>query len=274
MWVVFLCVLALLLFMWARKATAACDQKGKRFHAPLSAGEVIQGVPRRLKVATYNVQTGKDLNGKRDIKRSANAMSGVDIAGVQEVYAPSWLNKLGLGTSQTQALAIQGGFHFLFCATRRRWFREHRGNALLSRFQCKDWRITMLPDWSGKSYRNLSVARFELSNAQPDQELVILNTHLHTKKGRVEQLRIVLEELESYPCAILLGDFNSKHDQLELAQFFAKEKGIDLISQAGLDDADRIDWMIGRGVTAVGGRRLDKGISDHPYYEIDVQIDI
>jgi endonuclease/exonuclease/phosphatase family metal-dependent hydrolase len=271
MWLWLCLATALGLFLWARKASSASNQQSSLLHfADPKANTGNEQMGRTLKVATFNVQTGKSLQGKRDIYRSAELVRNADIVAIQEVYAPTWLNVFGLGVSQTQALANHGGFNWLFCATRRRWFREHRGNALLSRYQTKNWQIVMLPDWSGKSYRNYTVAKFDLPEKAVSTELVVINTHLHTKQGRLEQLKIVLEEFEKHPCALLMGDFNTRIDEPVLQEFLEQAKGIDLIQQAGINHDDRIDWIIGKGLGAHSGRRVEKGVSDHPYYEIEI----
>jgi len=223
--------LAILLafYAWARKARAAKDQKGNS----LNGSEQQRAIEQTIKIATYNVQTGKSLQGKRDISKSAAVIENADIVGIQEVYAPTWLNKFGIGVPQTQSLA-------------------------------------MLPDWSGKSYRNYTVAKFALGDA--NTELVVLNTHLHTKQGRLEQLEIVLKEFQSYPCSLLMGDFNTKADEPVLREFIAQGKGSDLIAQARLDHPGRIDWILGRGLAAVDGVFVDKGVSDHPFYQVEVKI--
>lgn len=221
-------------------------------------------------VATYNVQTGKSLGGKRDINRAAAVIANADIVGIQEVYAPNLLNKMGLGQSQTEALAVQNCFGWLFCATRMRWLQEHRGNALLSKLKIDEWRIIPLPDQSGKSYRNMTIA-----NAYwQDQPFVIINTHLHTRQGREQQLEIVLQEFARHPRAILLGDFNSRLTSPLLNQALKDIEVSDAITAANLDldNSDRIDWILTKGFKVLDGRMLEKGVSDHPYYEVTLSI--
>ena len=112
-----------LFFLIARRVYPAKNKLGTQFSgASLGASE-----PELLEVATFNVQTGKNDQGHRDISCSASVIANVTIAGVQEVYGAGWLNKLGFGKSQTEALAGFGGFSYLFSATRYRWFREQRG---------------------------------------------------------------------------------------------------------------------------------------------------
>lgn len=261
-----LCLAALAFFSIARKAKPASDQNGQaldsRFMSTSKPGKTS------LNVASYNIQTGKSLAGKRDINASSKMLAEVDLAGVQEVYATSWLNRLGLGQCQTHALAKRGNFGFLFCATRRRWFREHRGNALLSKLTVLNWQIKMLPDRSGKSYRNMTIAEISWQG----QSFHFINTHLHTRDGREEQLAKVLDEFAKYPRAILLGDFNSNALTPLLNLALNDPLISDAISLAQLDlsNTERIDWILTKGFKVNNGEMLDKGVSDHPYYQVNL----
>ena len=262
----------LVLFAVARKAQPAQDASGTAFvgdQAVVSHGNLVsQG--HTLKVASFNIQTGKSDKGKRDISRAANQLANVDIAGVQEVYAPTWANILGLGRSQSQAIASPGRFNYVFNATRKRWFREHRGNAVLARVAVESWQTTMLPDQSGKSYRNYTVVNAKWN----DTPFVFINTHLHTSKGRTEQLNKVLEEFAQHSRAILVGDFNSRGSELALSELRQNPLVTDAIAQQNLDpnESERIDWIFTKGFSVVGGEYAPKGVSDHPYYEVHLQI--
>lgn len=263
----YLVVLVMLaIFLIARKAQPNKNQQGGRLDPPnknLTDKDT-------LTIATYNIQTGKSLTGKRNIELAAEVIANADIVGIQEVYAQSWLNKLGIGISQTEALANKGKFASLFCATRRRWFREHRGNAFLSKLPIKSWHIKMLPDQSGKSYRNMTIVELTWQA----ETLHVINTHLHTRKGREEQLKIVLNEFTKYPRAILMGDFNSKPDELLLLELLKSNNIIDAIDKTQIEPnpSQRIDWILTKGLKITNGRYLEKGISDHPYYEINLTI--
>ena len=267
--ILLLCVLiAIVALAIARKVKPATDQHGSSITAPTSwPNESAQ-----LTVATFNVQTGKDIYGKRDIARAAEVIKSADIVGVQEVYATGWLNRVGLGTPQTEALAQTGDFGHLFAATRFRWFRENRGNALLSKIPLKQWRVVMLPDQTGKSFRNMIIAKF----VWQETEITLINTHLHTTRGREHQLVAVLEEFAKHPRAILLGDFNSPRDTPLLAEFLQQNEAsvVDAVGRAGIDsnDSKRIDWIFTKGFEVVDGRSLEKGVSDHPYYEVVLQL--
>ena len=267
--ILLLCVLlAIVALAVARKVKPAVDQLGTRITAPAS----WPTEPAQLTIATFNVQTGKDNHGKRDISRAAEVIKSADIVGIQEVYATGWLNRLGLGTPQTEALAQIGDFGYLFAATRFRWFRENRGNALLSKIPIKQWRVAMLPDQSGHSFRNMVIAKFFWQ----ETEITLINTHLHTTRGREQQLATVLQEFAKHPRAILLGDFNSPRDTPLLTEFLQQNEAsvVDAVGRAGIDSNDpkRIDWIFTKGFEISDGRSVEKGVSDHPYYEVVLQL--
>lgn len=280
----FLGLLAALLL--ARKSRPLANRDGSVIENHPKSEHALANV--QFRVATFNVQTGKDLKGKRDITRAARVIANADVVGIQEVYAPSLFNIAGLGSSQTESLAafkesgrneprnsvleseIRKSFGWLFCATRRRWLREHRGNALLSKLLIDDWRIESLPDQSGKSYRNMTVARAYWLG----EPFHIINTHLHTRQGREEQLEIVLREFAKYPRAILMGDFNSRASAPILNQALENTEISDAIRVAGiaLENPDRIDWILTKGFDIHSGIVIEKGVSDHPYYEVRLSI--
>ena len=48
----------------------------------------------------------------------------------------------------------------------------------------------------------------------------------------------------------------------------------DAVTLAGLDldNADRIDWILTKGFNVHGGKFIEKGDSDHPYYQVSLSI--
>jgi len=249
----------------AYKARSASNQQGNKINPPKSGFAVHQS--NEIVIGTYNIQTGKNSQGKRDISRSANLIENADIVGIQEVYAATWLGR----KNQAQQLAELGDFGWLFAATRRRWLREHRGNALLSKLPVKRWTIEMLPDHTGKQFRNLTTAFIDFNG----QEIAILVTHLHTKQGRTEQLQIVLEKFQQYNTAILLGDFNTNSENSLIKTFLSKSKHLDAFALAmpNMDLKDRIDWILTKGFKVGVGNYVAIGVSDHPYYQVHLSLE-
>ena len=268
---IFILIALLVLLFVARKPRPVPDRQGNGFNdSDKTLSFNTEQEKKTLTVASYNVQTGKSLQGVRDISRAAAILAEVDLAGIQEVYAPSWVNKLGVGISQTAALAKPGSFAWLFTPTRFRWFRENRGNAILSKVPISSWQTRMLSDQSGISFRNMTVAQFQWQN----QDCYFINTHLHTKNGKLEQLAEVLEEFKKYPNAILVGDFNCTPDTPLLTEFLTLNEITDAILFSNIDDAadQRIDWIITKGWQVKNGLKINKGVSDHPYYQVSLEL--
>ena len=257
-------LLAFAFYFIVYKARPAKNQKGDNINPPTEGFETQ--IKKQLTIGTYNVQTGKDKKGQRDIFRSAEIIKNADIVGIQEVYAASWLGD----KSQTQQLAEHSAFGWLFAATRLRWLREHRGNALLSRLPIKKWSVEMLPDSTGKQFRNLIIAITELEG----HDIVILVTHLHTKSGREQQLNVVLEKFKQYDRVILLGDMNTNIENHLIQDFLKDEQHIDAVQIAlpKHDNNHRIDWILTKGFTIEDGHFEAIGVSDHPYYQVSLSL--
>lgn len=259
--VIFILVFTILV---ARKSRPASNKVGHL----LNHDSRLAKEPETLKVASYNIQTGKDLNGKRNLLASAKVLASADLVGVQEVYGVGFGGITSWRASQTEQIAAHGNFAWLFSATKRRWFREHRGNAILSRIKISNWCIEMLPDLSGKSYRNMTIAKVHWRG----DSFYFINTHLHTREGREAQLELVLQEFAKYSRAILCGDFNSRADTEALAAALKDIEITDAIFSANLDlgNSNRIDWILTKGFEVVGGHMVEKGVSDHPYYQVEL----
>lgn len=260
-------IICLWLFYIAYKAKPASDQSGTDIN---SATTPWKNPTKSFCIGTYNVQSGKDVNGKRDLKRTAQVIKNCDIVGIQEVYAKSWLGKFTGKGSQAQQLAEENNMGWLFAATRRRWFREHRGNALLSRVAIKNWTVKMLPDSTGKQYRNLVTSSFNLDGT----EVTLLVTHLHTKKGRQQQLEAVFNEFKRHKHAVLLGDLNTRPDNELIKVLLKNDQFNDALqtSFAEQDHSQRIDWIITKNLKTTPADYQEIGISDHPFYSVHISL--
>jgi endonuclease/exonuclease/phosphatase family metal-dependent hydrolase len=217
-------------------------------------------------IATYNICGGRGLDGVRNITRAAEVLAPFDIAGVQELFAADWRGN----PSHLEQIARSNDSGWLFAATRSRWFREYRGNGLLSRFPVDKWYREPLLDQSGHSYRNLLTARIRMG----EDHLWVLVTHLHTREGRGLQLGRVLERFAEYSPAVLLGDLNTKRDDPLLASTLSDPTVTDAIGLvlAERDPPDRVDWILGRGVTVSAGDMIEAGVSDHPCFHVSIDL--
>ena len=105
-------IAAIILILLVRKPRPANNKQGHQFSNPDHLQ--LDSNKETICIATYNIQAGKNVDSERDISRSAHVIKEADLVGVQEVCAASFLNKLKIGISQSQALAKLGMFSFYF----------------------------------------------------------------------------------------------------------------------------------------------------------------
>jgi len=128
----------------------------------------------------------------------------------------------------------------------------------------------MLPDTTGKQFRNLITAIVEFNGT----DIAILITHLHTKQGQEQQLVKVLEESKKYEFAILMGDFNTNRDNPLIDSFLSETDFIDAFAATKDHEADssKIDWIFTKGFNVHSSIKEPIGISDHPYYQVTLSL--
>ena len=116
-------------------------QAGQRVPVPPTAGASISGMDPSLaakdvfRVATYNVRHGKGTDGIEDISRAARLLSDCDIVGINELAGPSVWGE----PNQAEQLGNHLKMGWFYGPNQRRWYRDHFGNGLLSRFEVSAW---------------------------------------------------------------------------------------------------------------------------------------
>ncbi len=238
---------------------------------PAASGTAIAAPPRwrvpqgpAVRFGTYNVHSGKGTDGVRNIRRAAEVVRGVDVLAVQELRAATHWGR----PAQIEELAGTLELGWLFAPTRTRWFRDYRGIGLLSRFPATHWYREPLVDISGHSFRVLTTVAIDFFG----DTLWVLCTHLHPRLARDQQLDTVLQRFAQYSPAILMGDLNVTREHPRLAELLATTEAVDAIHVAlgSADPSERIDWIIAKGLTVIGGGTTAVGVSDHPYYWVDI----
>lgn len=260
-----LLIIAVVLLLLAVVITAYMSQP-----APAASGRSLEasGQPAvaanngEFVVGCYNIHGGKGEDGRRDLKRCASVIDDADIVGLQEVHAATHFGR----ACQLSALAGFTGMGSLFAPARTRWFRDFRGNGLLSRFAVEHWSREPLPDRSGRNYRCLLTAKVNIAG----QSVWLLVTHLHTREGRKQQLETVFKRFHGLSPAVLIGDFNTPlsdpmiKPHLEALQELSGDEAS--IVHPTVNNVRGVDWIICRGLTLVGAGVDHSDASDHPYY--------
>lgn len=261
LWLLLIVPLGLLLWgMYPRPVEGQDGRGGDESHlvGPIRTASTVR-------VATFNTQGGRGTDGRRDLSRVAGDLQGVNIAALQEVH-DSWL-----APRQLDRLAARLSRVALAAPARRRWFRNHRGNALLSTHPVGRWSRTRLhdgPPGQRFQYRNLTVAQLELP-----QTLWVLFTHLNRYDGYEEHLEQVMREFLKYSPAVLMGDFNMDRNDPVMLEYLVRDDVTDALGETlDEDDPERVGWILCRGVKPVRAGVIDSGPSGRPLYWCDIEL--
>jgi endonuclease/exonuclease/phosphatase family metal-dependent hydrolase len=215
--------------------------------APAPVPAARPGPP--LRVMSYNLHFGYDVEGWSDLEATARAIEagGADVVGLQEVSRGWYLN------GSTDMLAwLQRRLRMPYArfagAADAIW-----GNAILSRYPIADSGAVRLPREGVPLARNYLWAELDLGGGR----LRLVVTHLHHVEGpagarvRLAQIPRLLEGVAGRPATVLLGDLNAEPGSREIA----------LLREAGLTDAFQ----------AAGGSADDEPTysSDRPQRRID-----
>jgi len=249
--------LALHLYL-ANVKQAIPTQKGELINPP---SHWSQDKFTRFRVSTYNIRRGKGDDGIRDIRRTATNLFNADIIALNEV-AGAWD-----GSNQAQQLGKILDMGWLFAPTQRRWYRDYFGNGFLSLFPVKTWTVMPLVYANNGRHRNLVTTRLQVG----DHSVYILTTHLDISSVREDQLSYVIDQFRRYKSAILMGDLNTNSDNLQLIQLFDSGGAKDAIKLALGEPKKRKDWIITRGFRVIEGGFMERGISDHPCFWVELE---
>ena len=187
----------------------------------------IQPHSRRLRLASFNIQTGINTTSYREmitgswrhvwpsrqrlanLNRIGQLLKPFDIVGLQEVDGGGLRSHRIV---QTQHLAQEGGFPFWYNQINRRVGAiAMHSNGLLSRIKPHEVEDHKLPGLPG---RGAFIARY----GRPGHDaLHVCVVHLAlSRRARMQQLGYIAERLQGLPHAVVMGDFNCGPDSPEL----------------------------------------------------------
>ena len=268
---------------WGADRTGSEPASGTRFEPgprPTPAPPAASGdarPPDVWRVANFNIHSAVGADGREDLDRVASVLKGPfgrqrdegvpwDFAGLNEVRAGGWF---GAEHSQAESLGGRVAADWLFAPAERQWGMDHYGNGALARREVVFWQRIPLPCTKGKGYRNLLLAEFAegaAASTPAHSPVRLLVVHVDRGADRIAQLEIVFRHLRSLaPPAVLMGDLNTRRDDPRLRDLLAQGDVIDLVGAATeRDDPERIDWILGKGVTPLAGGIVANDASDHP----------
>jgi endonuclease/exonuclease/phosphatase family metal-dependent hydrolase len=230
-----------------------------------AAGTVISGSAFRpttrptLRVATFNIHSGKNVAGQFSLHKTASVLQGFDLVALNEVRGKSVFNDV----DQAQVLGEKLTMQWLFAPTENRWGNEAFGNGVLSAVSVLDWRRVPLAGSFGRGKRNVLVLRVKLGG----KVVSVLVTHIDRGSDHKQQLAAVLDEfMRAAEPAVLMGDLNGEAGDSSIAPFFKLPGVKDAVGSVmgNRAPADRIDWIFTRKMEAVSAGVEANDASDHP----------
>ena len=220
----------------------------------------------RLRIGTYNIHGGLGQDGIKDVRRAAGYLRECDVVGLNEVCGASPFQSRG----QAETIATNIRLPWLFAPTERRWWRDAFGNAVLTSLPVTHWQRIPISGPAAHSNRNMVL----LKTTWQQRSLSVLVTHIE-REDRESQVRTVIRKFLSLPePCILMGDLNSPGDDPQIRELRSTSKVVDAIHAAlGKDDLERIDWIFARGMKVITGGMRPKGVSDHPFFWVDLELE-
>ncbi len=248
------------------------DRRAVDSTLPLLQGPELPAVqnPRQtLKLGSFNIHSGKGVDGTRDLARTAKLLSEVDFVGLYEVRAASEGNQ----PNQAATLASRCETAWLFAPTERQWWSDHFGNGLLHRIPVRSVLRIPLVNTRGKAYRNAILSTVEIESTS----VRIIAVHIDRENDRRHQLQTVIDLFLGLqaPC-VLMGDLNTPAAD-PILEGLRQQPGVHSPLHESLSEALRtsnIDWIFTRGLKTISAALVENTASDHPYLQAELALPV
>lgn len=234
-----------------------------------AAGSPHGSRPGVFRVGTFNMHSAVGEDDVYNIRRPIDAVRDTDLCGLNEVRG--WF--FSPPGNQAEELATATSRRSLFAPTERRYWHDDFGNGILSRLAVRDYVVMPLPiepRHSGR--RNCILAHVDFGG----KIVNVIVAHIDRERDQSNQLHFVTRLFDSLqPPALLLADLNAEAQNPDVQALLALPRVHDCLGEMGVEAAGsgRIDWIIGRGVSAIAGNKIQNGASDHPLYWVDLTLD-
>ena len=245
-----------------------------------------KGARQRLKLLSYNIQTGVDTQRfrhyvtkgwkhvlphrerLRNLNRIAYMVHDYDVVGLQEVDSGSLRSGF---VDQTEYLAHRAGFPFWYKQINRSLGKlAQHSNGVLSRMRPTSVSEHRLPGLPG---RGAILCQFGGSEG-----LSVCIIHLALgRRARLRQVRFVSELVADRPNVVIMGDLNCSCESPEM-RFLMNSAGL---KDSGCDESTFPSWapirkidhiLVSDSLLVENARVLDYPLSDHLPIGIDVVV--
>ncbi|MDX1965961.1 MAG: hypothetical protein SFV23_02210 [Planctomycetaceae bacterium] len=245
------------LIVWDGADRVPADASRPLVVVPASAP--FQPLGETLRLASFNIHSGKGHDGQVDLQRTEQRLAESDVAGLYEVRNSPWNGDVHQGIDLGRRL----GMASVFAATERHWWREHFGNALLSRVPLDAVQRLPLPGTRGKAYRAAVLAHIPWQG----KTLHLIAVHVDRGGDRESQLKLLIPLFRALETpAILMGDLNTPASDPHLAALLQDPEVRSPLHEklTSTLPAANIDWIFTRGLETVSAELVENDASDHP----------
>lgn len=244
----------------------------RRVVAPAMTGEGLSSLPlavdgesRVLRLATFNIASGRGKDGRVDLGRTIEQVKGFDVVGLNEVGAET----LDVGVNQARQLGEMLHVPYLFAPTEYRFWRPHFGNGVLSVLPVEGWVSVPIVSTQAAGHRNVVLLRVMRAGVGVN----VLVTHIDRGPDRAAQVAAVTRVFGALaPPAVLMGDLNTLPDDPLLAPLRALAGVREPLAEVGTPSQRRIDYIFTRGLTTRDAGVEAVGASDHPLVWAEVEV--
>ena len=237
---------------------------------PANSGASFNGQPATsqptavLRVATFNMAGGVGGEDNHlNLNRTAAAITGYDLVGLQEVHGRTLLN----GKDEAEILGDSLKLPWLFAPVESRWWHPDFGNGAVTDLSVLHWETIPISSAISDTNRNMLLFRVKFQNAPVN----VIVTHLDRHADHDAELKIVLNLFESLEKpAIVLADLNTEPTYVQ------REKLIKMSNEIGIPFTEKtagLDWILTRGMHATNWGETDNGASDHKLVWADLVLD-
>ncbi|MDB5321401.1 MAG: Endonuclease/exonuclease/phosphatase [Phycisphaerales bacterium] len=237
-----------------------------------AAGEGVSGTPMRtfsggrIRVATWNIDGGRGLDGQEDLGRCAAEMRGFDLIGLNEVHGCSLTDR----RDQAQILGDDLHLGWLFAPTERRWWHDDFGNALLTSLPVDHWERVPISTPGLDANRNLLLTKVRVGT----QIVNVVGTHISRHSGQAMELRGIVDLfLRQEEPALLFGDLNATDDAPEIQRLLGSPGVTDAVrSGMGARAPKHVEWIVVRGLRCIDAGIQATRASDHPIIWANLEV--
>ncbi|UYQ91610.1 endonuclease/exonuclease/phosphatase family protein [Chitinophaga horti] len=171
----------------------------------------------RIKVLTYNIHHGENVNGEQQLQGIANVILATDpdLVALQEVDS---VTNRSRKADQLKELAAQTGMYIYF-GKAMNFDGGGYGTGILSKFPIRE-RYTLALPGNGGGSEPRAAAIVTVRVPGKDSLLQFVSTHLDhldDPAARLQQVNTLLQHLKTGYPAIIAGDFNAHPEAKEIA---------------------------------------------------------